>query len=53
VSTAAASRQESPRHARASTPSPASTPTKPAPPSRPPRFADTGEWKIPRTTSGT
>ncbi|WP_234042684.1 ISAs1 family transposase [Streptomyces marianii] len=53
ASTAAASRPAGARPARASTPSPASTPTKPGPPPWPPRSADTGEWKTPRTTSGT
>lgn len=39
--------------ARVSTPSPASTPTEPVPPTWPPRSAGSGEWRTPRTTSGT
>ena len=49
--TAAASPLASPRAAKASTPSPASTATRPAPPTSPLPFADTGESKIPPTTS--
>lgn len=51
ASTVAASPPASPRAARASTPSPAWTSTRPAPPTSPPPFANTGESKIPPTTS--
>ncbi|MCX4418356.1 ISAs1 family transposase [Streptomyces mirabilis] len=53
ASTDAASRPAGVRPVRASTPSPASTPTKPGPPTWLARSAGTGEWRTPRTTSGT
>ncbi|MGW3957498.1 hypothetical protein ACWEKM_42990 [Streptomyces sp. NPDC004752] len=53
VSTAAARKPAAARVVRASTPSPAPTPTRLARPTWPPRSAGTGEWRTPATTSET